>query len=86
MICDWDPYNAVIVSEMAGKISFDGLDEGVTYREESDEQTGFAEKVVIETRDKTKNPAIQIVNSKKEVIKNLSNRPRINIMQLLFVR
>ncbi len=70
MICDWDPYNAVIVSEMAGKISFDGLDEGVTYREESDEQTGFAEKVVIETRDKTKNPAIQIVNSKKEVIKN----------------
>jgi DNA-directed RNA polymerase subunit beta' len=55
---------------MAGKISFDGLDEGVTYREESDEQTGFAEKVVIETRDKTKNPAIQIVNSKKEVIKN----------------
>ena len=70
MICDWDPYNAVIVSEMAGKISFDGLDEGVTYREESDEQTGFAEKVVIETRDKTKNPAIQIINSKKEVIKN----------------
>jgi DNA-directed RNA polymerase subunit beta' len=38
MICDWDPYNAVIVSEMAGKIAFDGLDEGVTYREESDEQ------------------------------------------------
>jgi DNA-directed RNA polymerase subunit beta' len=70
MICDWDPYNAVIVSEMAGKIGFDGLDEGVTYREESDEQTGFAEKVVIETRDKTKNPAIQILNSKKEVIKN----------------
>lgn len=70
MICDWDPYNAVIVSEMAGKIAFDGLDEGVTYREESDEQTGFAEKVVIETRDKTKNPAIQILNSKKEVIKN----------------
>ncbi len=69
-ICDWDPYNAVIISEMAGKIAFDGLEEGVNYREESDEQTGFAEKVVIETRDKTKNPAIQILNNKKEIIKN----------------
>jgi DNA-directed RNA polymerase subunit beta' len=61
-ICDWDPYNAVIVSEFGGKIEFDAIEEGVTYREESDEQTGFTEKVIIETKDKTKNPSIRIVS------------------------
>ncbi len=72
LICDWDPYNAVIVSELAGKIDFEGIEEGVTYREESDEQTGFKEKVIIETRDKTKNPVIRIVDGKKEVVKSYS--------------
>jgi DNA-directed RNA polymerase subunit beta' len=72
LICDWDPYNAVIVSELAGKIDFEGIEEGVTYREESDEQTGFKEKVIIETRDKTKNPVIRIIDGKKEVVKSYS--------------
>jgi len=54
LICDWDPYNAVIIAETGGKIDFEDLEEGVTYREESDEQTGFREKVIIERRDKTK--------------------------------
>jgi DNA-directed RNA polymerase subunit beta' len=62
LICEWDPFNAVIISEVAGKIGFDYLIEGVTFREESDEQTGFKEKVIIESRDKTKNPAIRILN------------------------
>jgi DNA-directed RNA polymerase subunit beta' len=69
LICDWDPFNAVILSELAGTIEFEALEEGITYREEADEQTGFAEKVVIETRDKTKNPAIRIVDKKGEVLK-----------------
>ncbi|MES2836711.1 MAG: DNA-directed RNA polymerase subunit beta' [Bacteroidota bacterium] len=69
LICDWDPYNAVILSELAGIIEFESLDENVTYREESDEQTGFKEKVVIETRDKTKNPSIKVVDKKGEVLK-----------------
>lgn len=68
-ICDWDPFNAVILSEFAGKVEFDALEEGITYREEADEQTGFAEKVVIESRDKTKNPAIKILDKKGEVLK-----------------
>jgi DNA-directed RNA polymerase subunit beta' len=62
LICEWDPFNAVIISEVAGKIGFDYLIEGVTFREESDEQTGFKDKVIIESRDKTKNPAIRILN------------------------
>ncbi len=62
LICEWDPFNAVIISEVAGKVGFDYLIEGVTFREESDEQTGFKDKVIIESRDKTKNPAIRILN------------------------
>ncbi len=62
LICEWDPFNAVIISEVAGKVAFDYLIEGVTFREESDEQTGFKEKVIIESRDKTKNPTIKIMS------------------------
>ena len=68
-ICSWDPYNAVILSEFAGKAQFDAIIEGVTFREESDEQTGHREKVIIDTRDKTKNPSVQIVDKKGEMIK-----------------
>jgi len=68
-ICSWDPYNAVILSEFAGKAQFDAIIEGVTFREESDEQTGHREKVIIDTRDKTKNPSVQIVDKKGEFIK-----------------
>jgi DNA-directed RNA polymerase subunit beta' len=69
LLCDWDPYNAVIVSEFAGKIEFDNVEEGITFREESDEQTGFKEKVIIETKDKTKNPSIKITLN-KDTLKN----------------
>ncbi len=69
VICEWDPYNAVIICEADGKIGYEHLEEGVTFREESDEQTGYKEKVVIDSRDKTKNPVIKILNEKKEVVK-----------------
>jgi DNA-directed RNA polymerase subunit beta' len=59
-ICRWDPYNAVILSEADGVVKFESIIEGVTYREESDEQTGYREKVVIETKDKAHNPSIRI--------------------------
>jgi DNA-directed RNA polymerase subunit beta' len=60
VICTWDPFNAVIISEITGTIRFENVIEGVTYREEADEQTGHREKVVIETKDKTKIPSIFI--------------------------
>ncbi len=63
-LCFWDPYNAVILSEIAGKVEYDAIEEGITYREESDEQTGHREKVIVDTKDKTKNPAL-IVTDKK---------------------
>ena len=68
-ICEWDPYNGVIITEFSGRISFENLVEGVTYREESDEQTGYKEKVVTETRDKAKNPALKILSADGELIK-----------------
>ena len=65
LICNWDPYNAVIVAEHSGKIHFDGIKDGVTFREESDEQTGFKEKVIIDSRDKTITPVIKISEGKE---------------------
>ena len=69
LICSWDPYNALIIAEIPGTVVFENLLDGVTYKEESDEQTGFTEKVITESRDKKLIPEIKLLNSKKEVIK-----------------
>ena len=63
-ICTWDPYNAVIISEFTGKVSFENIIENVNYKEESDEQTGHKEKVIVESRDKTKIPSIIVSEGK----------------------
>ena len=65
VICTWDPFNNVVISEITGKLKFENVIEGITYREEADEQTGHREKVVIDTKDKTKIPGI-VVESGKE--------------------
>lgn len=69
-ICSWDPFNAVIISEIEGNVNFESILEGITFREEADEQTGHREKVVIETKDKTKIPSI-IVEGKENKTYNL---------------
>ncbi len=69
LITSWDPYNAVILSEVAGTVAYENILEGKTYRVESDEQTGYIDKVIIESSQKTNNPTIQILDSKKQVIK-----------------
>ncbi len=70
MICTWDPFNNVIVAEQNGTIQFESILDGITYREEADDQTGHREKVVIETKDKTKIPTI-IVDGKDQKQYNL---------------
>jgi DNA-directed RNA polymerase subunit beta' len=70
IICTWDPYNNVIVAEQNGTMKFENVIDGITFREEADEQTGHREKVVIETRDKTKIPSM-IVEGKDKKIYNL---------------
>ncbi|MFT5513687.1 MAG: DNA-directed RNA polymerase subunit beta', partial [Bacteroidia bacterium] len=58
VICNWDPYNAIIVSDSEGKIAFKDIIDGITYKDEIDEQTGFKEKVLVENRDKKLIPAV----------------------------
>ncbi len=70
MISEWDPYNAVILSEVSGEISFENIIEGITYRIESDDATGYQDKVIVETRQKAKNPSIRIIDKKKEIIRS----------------
>ena len=71
VICTWDPFNNVVVAEQNGKIKFENIIEGFTYRDESDEQTGHREKVVIESKDKTKIPTIILEGGKDNKMYNL---------------
>ena len=60
VLASWDPYNSVILSEVSGKVGFQDIMEGTTYREESDEQTGYKEKVITESRERNVTPAVLI--------------------------
>ena len=68
VVCKWDPYNALIISEFKGEVVFENIIEGMTYREEVDEQTGFTEKVITELKDRKRPPAIHVVDSKTKDI------------------
>jgi DNA-directed RNA polymerase subunit beta' len=68
IIYEWDPYNAVIISEHPGVIKYQDLKENITYREEPDEQTGHIQKVVIDSRDRTLSPSILVVNIKGQKV------------------
>jgi DNA-directed RNA polymerase subunit beta' len=70
LICEWDPFNAVIVSEASGKIRFENLTENLTFKVESDEQTGLKEKVIIESRDKRKAPSAHIVDADENILRS----------------
>ncbi|MBC6993145.1 DNA-directed RNA polymerase subunit beta' [Neolewinella lacunae] len=69
VIVEWDPYNAVIVSEFNGVARFSDIEEGITFRTERDELTGFEEKVVIESRDRRKIPTITIMSKDGEELR-----------------
>jgi len=70
VVCQWDPYNGVIVSEFPGKIAYENIEQGVTYQVEIDEQTGFQEKVISESRNKKLIPTLLIKNTKDEVLRS----------------
>ncbi len=78
ILCTWDPFNNVIIAEQAGTVEFESIIDGITYREESDEQTGHREKVVIETKDKTKLPAI-LIEGKDHKGYNLPTGSRLSV-------
>ena len=70
VICQWDPFNGVIVSEFSGKIVFENIEQGVTYQVEIDEQTGFQEKVISESRNKKLIPTLLIVDGKGNTLRS----------------
>ena len=69
VICEWDPFNAVIISEVGGKISFQNLIDNITYRVDYDEQTGLEDKIIIESKDRTRVPEANILDANGQVIK-----------------
>jgi len=71
LLVKWDPFNAYILTDIAGAVTFDGLVENINFREELDDQTGRSEKVMIETKDKTKVPIIHIKGKEGEKEFNL---------------
>ena len=69
-ICEWDPYNAITIIETAGKVRFENMIDGVTYHEEvANEYQANRDKVIIESRDKTKTPVLDIVDTKGNILK-----------------
>ena len=70
VLCSWDPFNAVIISEFGGLIEFESIEEGETYRIERDDQTGYAEKVIVESKKRRKIPTIKIVDKSGEDLIN----------------
>jgi DNA-directed RNA polymerase subunit beta' len=93
VICTWDPYNGVIISEFAGKVKYENIDQGITYQVEIDEQTGFQEKVISESRNKRLIPTLHIEDSKGETIRSynlpvgahlmIDNGEKINVGKIL---
>ncbi len=72
LICEWDPFNAVIVSEVAGRIQFNNLVEGVTFRTETDETSRVSDKIIIESKDRTRVPEAQLLDANGQLIKTYS--------------
>ncbi len=72
MIYEWDPYNTTIVTEAAGKVRYTDLQHNITYREVNDEQTGHISKVVIDSRDRSKSPTIEILDDEGNIQKSYS--------------
>ncbi|MBI9042116.1 DNA-directed RNA polymerase subunit beta' [Lutibacter sp.] len=70
VICKWDPFNGVIVSEFGGKIEFESIERGINYLVEIDEQTGFQEKVIIESKNKKTIPTLLLKDKNNEVIRS----------------
>jgi DNA-directed RNA polymerase subunit beta' len=79
VLYEWDPYNATIIADHQGKIQFSDLFEGRTYREEPDEQTGHIQKVVSDSKDKTLNPTIQIVDKKGQILAQYATPVRAHL-------
>ncbi len=69
IICEWDPFNAVIISETEGKIEFEDVLENVTFKTDTDDATGLSEKIIIEAKDRNRVPSAHIMGKDGVVIR-----------------
>ncbi len=70
LICDWDAYNATTIVETAGTVRFENMIEGSTFQKDAaDEFSISTDKVIIESKDKTRSPALHIVDANGQSIK-----------------
>lgn len=81
ILYEWDPYNSTIISEYSGKVRFKDLIYNVTYREVNDEQTGHITKFVIDSKDKTKSPSIEILDDDENILKtyNIPSKAQLRV-------
>ena len=80
VLASWDPYNSVILSEVDGEVVFEDMTEGTTYKEETDEQTGHKEKVIIESRKRTITPTVRVRVDEDDVREyNMPTQARIQV-------
>ncbi len=69
LVCEWDPFNAVIISETEGTIAFEDVVENVTFKTETDEATGLREKIIIESKDRNKVPSAHILDASGNILR-----------------
>ena len=69
LVAKWDPFNAVIVTEVGGRIIFEDVKEGSTYRVEEDEATGLRERIIIESKERGVVPSAHIVNENGDTLR-----------------
>ena len=72
VVCQWDPFNGVIVSEFGGKVRFDNLEQGINFQVEIDEQTGFQEKVITDSKNKKIIPSLIIEDKDGNALRSYS--------------
>ena len=80
LICEWDPFNAVVVTEVAGKARFNNVIDGVTCRKEVDAQSGNTELIITESKDRTKAPEVEILDANKQVLRTYALPVGANVM------
>lgn len=81
ILYEWDPYNSTIIAEFSGKVRYRDLELNVTYRELNDEQTGHITKIVFDSKDKSKNPSIDIIDDNGNILKsyNIPSKAQLRV-------
>jgi DNA-directed RNA polymerase subunit beta' len=69
-LCKWDPYNALIFSELEGTVEYKDIIEEITFTADTDAQTGHREKVIIDSRDRSLVPTLVVKGNDDRIREN----------------